>query len=136
MKKAVFAVLALFASFFFGAGFAAEQGFRFFISENPPAEILALVDTMPVEEAGEFGFSSKGDNVFDFGIHIFIKSGSVTPDVPDAFMLVALSPLLDEKGETVSGKYSVKLAGFIFLDEQIAWFASEEAKSAFIKAFE
>ena len=137
MKKAVFAVLALFASFSFRVGFAvAEEGFRITVSETLPADIMALAANTPIIQVAEFGISSKDESVIDFGISVFIKRGSATPDVPDVLMIVALSPALDEEGETVIGKYSVKLAGFIFLEEEVAWFASEEAKSAFIKAFE
>ena len=136
MKKAVFAVvLALFASISFGTGFAAENAVKITVSETPPADILALAK-QPLTEIAKFGISTGDNGVFDYGIHVFVKKDSVTPDVPDVFMVVSFEPLFDENRNAVPCEYSATIVGLVFIEERAAWFVSEEAKSAFIKALE
>ena len=136
MKKFFLVFFAAYLWLFLGPVFAADGGFKITISAEPPPEIMAIVQTTPVDFIAGFGFASRYGGPFDFGLEIYSKYGSTAPEIPDAYMLLSLSPAKDEKGDILPEKYMTKLAGLVFMDEKIAWFVSEEAKKAFIKATE
>lgn len=135
MKKLIFAVLlGLFC--FSHVVYAAEGNqFRIVISAVPPAEVLLYLqdygDFVPIDA---FGIPGKTQGVFDYGVAMYSKKSSPSPEIVDAYALLSLTPMVGEGGKIIPGQYVTDLAGLIFMDEKFAWFVSEEAKDVFIKA--
>jgi hypothetical protein len=134
MKKLICSALMLVFILITGTAGAQNTGFRIIISEIEPAEINSLSRTIPFVMIDRFGISINKNGIFDYGIMVFIKTNSATPEIPDAYMLYKLQVQLDSNGVRIPNKYINQLAGVVFMDEKLAWFISKEAESVFKKA--
>ena len=118
---AVFTVFAIAPAIIF-AGEASKR--QEFISEKINPIVEALLKDSEKDLVGEQVVASKKEGAFDHRISFYdTKHGLL-------LTLLALTPKRDENGQIMQDLYIIDLVAVVFVDKEIIWYKSENARVA------